>query len=167
MLSLSKDVPLRTRRALSPYILYSDSALLVLNEMSLNCNNTLLALNWWFVVPEHCYCECMAFALATTLVFNLTIILTLTLILILPWTRNLMTIQTLCHQKYITRAIVDRENVRSPQLCVCMQMYQILKLQNLWKIAFYDSTILVLSWNLVVKVSKQTDHSTCTCKWHL
>ena len=29
-----------------PYTLYSDSALLVLKETSLNCNNILLALNW-------------------------------------------------------------------------------------------------------------------------
>ena len=41
-----KDLPLRTRRALSPYTLYSNSALLVLNGTSLNCNNALLALNW-------------------------------------------------------------------------------------------------------------------------
>ena len=41
-----KDVPLRTRRALSPYTLYSNSALLVLNRTSLKCNNALLALNW-------------------------------------------------------------------------------------------------------------------------
>ena len=40
-----KDVPLRTRRALLPLTLYSDSALLVLNGTSLSCNNTLLALN--------------------------------------------------------------------------------------------------------------------------
>ena len=39
------DVPLRTRRALLPLTLYSDSALLVLNGTSLSCNNTLLALN--------------------------------------------------------------------------------------------------------------------------
>ena len=41
-----KDVPLRTRRALSPYTLYSNNALLVLNGTSLNYNNGLLALNW-------------------------------------------------------------------------------------------------------------------------
>ena len=44
-----KDVPLRTRRALLPLILYSNSALLVLNGTSLSCNNALLALNWWHV----------------------------------------------------------------------------------------------------------------------
>ena len=42
------DIPLRTRRALLPLTLYSDSALLVLNGTSLSCNNTLLALNWWY-----------------------------------------------------------------------------------------------------------------------
>ena len=41
-----KDVPLRTRRALLPFTLYSNSALLVLNGTSLSCNNALLALNW-------------------------------------------------------------------------------------------------------------------------
>ena len=41
-----KDVPLRTRRALLPLTLYSNSALLVLNKTSLSCNNALLALNW-------------------------------------------------------------------------------------------------------------------------
>ena len=35
--------------ALSTYTLYSDSALLVLNGTSLNCNNALLALNWRYV----------------------------------------------------------------------------------------------------------------------
>ena len=34
---------LRARRALSPYTLYSNSALLVLNGTSLSCNNALLA----------------------------------------------------------------------------------------------------------------------------
>ena len=41
-----KDVPLRTRRALSLYKVVGDSALLVLNGTSLSCNNALLALNW-------------------------------------------------------------------------------------------------------------------------
>ena len=41
-----KDVPLKTRRALLPYTVYGDSALLVLNGTSLICNNALLALNW-------------------------------------------------------------------------------------------------------------------------
>ena len=36
-----KDVPLRTRRALLPLTLYSNSALLVLNRTSLSCNNNL------------------------------------------------------------------------------------------------------------------------------
>ena len=40
-----KDVPLRTRKALSLYNVYGDSALLVLSGTSLNCNNALLALN--------------------------------------------------------------------------------------------------------------------------
>ena len=42
----TNDVPLRTRRALLPWALYSNSTLLVLNGTSLNCNNALLALNW-------------------------------------------------------------------------------------------------------------------------
>ena len=42
---LSKGVPLRTRRALSLYQVYGDSALLVLNGTSLNCLNVLLALS--------------------------------------------------------------------------------------------------------------------------
>ena len=41
-----KDVPLSTRRALSLYKVYGNSALLVLNGTSLICNNALLALNW-------------------------------------------------------------------------------------------------------------------------
>ena len=41
----SKDVPLRTRRAVSLYKVYVNSALLVLNGTSLICNNALLALN--------------------------------------------------------------------------------------------------------------------------
>ena len=45
-LMLLNDVPLRTRRALLPYSLYNDSALLVLNGTSLNSINALLALNW-------------------------------------------------------------------------------------------------------------------------
>ena len=44
-LSLFKEVPLRTRKALSPLTLYSDSALLVLNGTSLNIDSALLALN--------------------------------------------------------------------------------------------------------------------------
>ena len=45
VLKLFNDVLLRTRRALSPYTLYSDSAILVLNGTSLNIVNALLALN--------------------------------------------------------------------------------------------------------------------------
>ena len=44
-LTLLKDVPLRTRRALSPETLYSDSVL-VLNGTSLNIDSALLAVNW-------------------------------------------------------------------------------------------------------------------------
>ena len=44
-LSLFKDVPLRTRWALSPKNMYSDSALLVLNRTSLNIDSALLVLN--------------------------------------------------------------------------------------------------------------------------
>ena len=40
-----KDVLLRTRRVLSLYKLYGDSALLVLNGKSLNCVNAFLALS--------------------------------------------------------------------------------------------------------------------------
>ena len=44
--TIFKDVPLRTRRALSPETLYSDSALLVLNGTSWDIDSALLALNW-------------------------------------------------------------------------------------------------------------------------
>ena len=44
-LLLFKDVLLRTRRALLLYKVYGDSALLVLKGTSLNCNNSLLAVN--------------------------------------------------------------------------------------------------------------------------
>ena len=42
------NVPLRTRRALSLYNVYGNSALLVLNETLSNCDNALLALNWGY-----------------------------------------------------------------------------------------------------------------------
>ena len=45
VLSLFKNVALRTRRALLLYNVYGDSALLVLNGTSLNINNALLVLN--------------------------------------------------------------------------------------------------------------------------
>ena len=45
-LLLFKDVTLRTRRVLWLYKVYSDSALLVLNETLLNSVNALLALSW-------------------------------------------------------------------------------------------------------------------------
>ena len=44
-ISLFKDVPLRTRRALSLYKVYGDGAPLVLNETSLNSDSSLLALS--------------------------------------------------------------------------------------------------------------------------
>ena len=49
-LPLFIDVPLRTRRVLSPQTLYSDNALLVLNGTSLDIDtdSALLALIWWF-----------------------------------------------------------------------------------------------------------------------
>ena len=47
-LAESQNVPLRIRRALSPYALYSNSALLFLNATLLNSDNALLALNWWY-----------------------------------------------------------------------------------------------------------------------
>ena len=43
--SMFKDVPLRTRRGLLLYKVYSNSALLVLNGTSLNGDSTLLVLN--------------------------------------------------------------------------------------------------------------------------
>ena len=43
-LALPKDIPLRTRRALSPETLYSNNALLVLKETALNSDSALLAL---------------------------------------------------------------------------------------------------------------------------
>ena len=49
-----KDVLLRTRRALLPLTLYSNSALLVLNWTSLSCNNALLALNWRYIQVAVC-----------------------------------------------------------------------------------------------------------------
>ena len=45
-LMLFTDVPLRTRRALSLYKVYGNSALLVLNGTSLNSDNTLLAVKY-------------------------------------------------------------------------------------------------------------------------
>ena len=42
---LLNDVPLRTRRVLSLYKVYGNSALLVLNRTSMNSVNTLLALS--------------------------------------------------------------------------------------------------------------------------
>ena len=44
-LSLFKDVPLKTRRALSPQTLSSNSSLLVLNRTTVNIDSALLALN--------------------------------------------------------------------------------------------------------------------------
>ena len=44
-LSIFKDVPLRTRRALLLYKVYGDSTLLVPNGTSLNSNSTLLVLS--------------------------------------------------------------------------------------------------------------------------
>ena len=46
-----KDVPLRSRRALSLYKVYVNSDLLVLNGTSLICNSALLALNWRYRSP--------------------------------------------------------------------------------------------------------------------
>ena len=51
-LSLFKDVPLGTRRALSPKTLYSNSPLLVLNGTSLNIDSALLALNWRYFLTS-------------------------------------------------------------------------------------------------------------------
>ena len=45
-LSIFKDVSLKTRRALSLYNVYGNSALLVFNGTSLNIDSALLALNW-------------------------------------------------------------------------------------------------------------------------
>ena len=50
MLLQFKDIPLRTRRVLSLYKVYGDSALLVFNGTSLNCNNALLALTIYTTV---------------------------------------------------------------------------------------------------------------------
>ena len=47
-LSLFNDAPLRTTRRLSLCTLYSISPLLVLNGTSLNIDNALLVLNWWY-----------------------------------------------------------------------------------------------------------------------
>ena len=48
-LSIFKDVLLRSRRVLSLYKVYGDSAILVLNK-TLNSVRALLALNWWCVL---------------------------------------------------------------------------------------------------------------------
>ena len=45
-LSIFKDVPSRTRKVLSLYKVYGNSALLVLNGTSLNIDSALLPLNW-------------------------------------------------------------------------------------------------------------------------
>ena len=50
VLSIFKDVPLRTRRVLLPYTFYSNSALLVLNRTSLDIDSSLLAFNWQYVM---------------------------------------------------------------------------------------------------------------------
>ena len=50
MLSLLNNVLLRTRRALSPYRVYGDGTLLVLNGTSLNNVNALLALSRRYVL---------------------------------------------------------------------------------------------------------------------
>ena len=58
-LSIFKDVLLRTKRALSLYKVYGDSALLVLNRTSLNSESALLALNWQcFLCVCVCVCVC-------------------------------------------------------------------------------------------------------------
>ena len=48
VLSIFKDVLLRTRSGLSLYKVYGDSALLVLNRTSMSSDSALLALNWWY-----------------------------------------------------------------------------------------------------------------------
>ena len=45
MLTIFKDVPLRTRRVVSLYKVYGDSTLLILNGTSSNSDSALLALN--------------------------------------------------------------------------------------------------------------------------
>ena len=47
-----KHIPLRTRRALSLYNVFDDSARLVLNVTSLNSDSRLLALDWRYVVSS-------------------------------------------------------------------------------------------------------------------
>ena len=54
MLSIFKDIPLRTRRALSLYNVYDNSALLVLNGIPLNSDSNLLALNWQYFHATCC-----------------------------------------------------------------------------------------------------------------
>ena len=49
-LTLCNNVPMRTRRELSPFTLCSASTLLVLNGTSLNSDNALLTLNWRFTL---------------------------------------------------------------------------------------------------------------------
>ena len=49
-LTLFSDILLSIRRALLPYTLFSNRALLVLKGTLLNSDNTLLALNWWYML---------------------------------------------------------------------------------------------------------------------
>ena len=56
-LSLFNDAPLRTRRALLPQTLYSNSACLVLNGTCLNSINAHLALNWWYGLYQSVACS--------------------------------------------------------------------------------------------------------------
>ena len=61
-LSQFRDVPLRTRRALSPLCtLYSDSALLGLNGTSVNINSALLALSWRYMLPSRAKREAFSY----------------------------------------------------------------------------------------------------------
>ena len=55
-LLIFKDVPLRTRRALSLYNVYGDNALPVLSGVSLNRDSGLLDLNWRFVSLLFLFC---------------------------------------------------------------------------------------------------------------
>ena len=61
-LVMFKDAPLRTRRALSLYKVYGDSALLVLSGTSLNSVNALLALSrryiLWALLEPLILCVC-------------------------------------------------------------------------------------------------------------
>ena len=74
VLSLFKDVSLRTRRALSLYKVYGDSALLVFNGTWLNNDGALLTLNWQYMLKP--ITTCMHMYIYTVIASHMHIIAT-------------------------------------------------------------------------------------------